>query len=121
MSIFWDTVLPIMSEKQITQVELAKSLNKEKSTINHWIKYDRVPPANYALQIADFLGEDLRYLLTGEKTESYEFIERNEYLKAIIDLLKDKDTKFIETALIGLKAIIEFEGAKESDYTSDTA
>jgi len=121
MSIFWNTVLPIMASKKITQVDISKALGKEKSTINHWIKFDRIPPANYALQIADYLGEDLRYLLTGKDSDEFNFIRTNPDLKIVVDLLKDKKPRVIEMSLVGIRAILEVEKMKDPGQSAGTA
>ena len=57
-----------MGRKNISQVKIADTVGKNKTTINKWIKYDRIPPADYAIKIADLLKVELRYFLTGEET-----------------------------------------------------
>ncbi len=57
-----------MEEKKISQIDLSKSIRRPRNTIHNWIKYDRIPPADYAIKIADLLKVELRYLLTGENT-----------------------------------------------------
>ncbi len=72
MSTFWDITQREMLYKGISQSAVGKHLNINRSTVNQWIKRDCLPPADYALQIADLLGVDLRYLITGvqEDTEA---------------------------------------------------
>jgi len=110
-----------MAAQKITQVDISKALGKEKSTINHWIKFDRIPPANFALQLADYLGEDLRYLLTGKQTDKFNFIRTNPDLNTVVDLLKDKKPRVLEMALVGIRAILEVEKMKDPDQAAGTA
>jgi len=116
MSIFWNTIQPIMAYKKITQVDIARTLGKEKSTVNHWIKFDRIPPADYALKIADLLGVDLRYLVEGKKREEYYY--DNKELKPVIDLLSDKDQETIRDACINVKAALEIRGLYKENSES---
>ena len=115
MSIFWDTVLPIMAQKGITQVDIGNIFNKSKGTVNSWIKRDTIPPADYALKIADFLGEDLRYLITGKRSEEVVFHYRNKDLKPIVDLLDDKPKEVLKMAYAGVKAVIGVSTAASDD------
>ncbi len=69
MSRFWDNTLKIMQNKNISQVNLANAIGKQKTTINTWIKNDRIPSADYAIKIADFLNTDLNYLVTDKHQE----------------------------------------------------
>lgn len=98
-----------MATKRISQVDISKVLGKEKSTINHWIKYDRIPSADYALQIADYLGQDLRYLITGVTPGESQLYYKNTNIKPIVDLLDGLDNDSIEMAYIGLRTQIEVE------------
>ncbi len=121
MSIFWDTILPLISERGISQVELASALNKHKGTINNWIKYDRIPPADYALKIADFLGEDLRYLITGERSDEVVFQYKNSRIRPIVDLLEDKPDDIINQVHRGVVAILAAIGFedKKTDHKKE--
>ncbi len=119
MSVFWDTILPIMADKRITQVDIAKTLDKDKSTINHWIKFDRIPPADYALKIADYLGEDLRYLITGERSEEVVFQYRNAKLKPVVELLEDKPDEVIEKVYSGALFMLGADSDKKTPHREE--
>lgn len=117
MSIFWDTILPLLADRGASQVDLASALNKHKGTINNWIKYDRIPPADYALKIADFLGEDLRYLITGERPEEVIFQYKNGKIRPIVELLEDKPDEIIDQVHRGVVAILAAIGGFEDKKT----
>ena len=55
-----------MHEKHLSQIDLSKQINKPRNTIHNWIKFDRIPPADFALKIADILNIELRILLNEE-------------------------------------------------------
>jgi transcriptional regulator with XRE-family HTH domain len=95
-----------MYSKKINQADIAKLLNKEKSVVSQWIKYDRIPSAEYALKIADLLEVDIRYLVTGKEQPDYsedlQLINNNPDLKAVLDLIKHRnkgDLKYIRAAI----------------------
>lgn len=75
MSVFWDISRQIMNQKSITQADIARYVGKPKGTINRWYNDDIVPPANYAIQIADILGVNLRYLITGKDSAADPVVE----------------------------------------------
>ena len=117
MSIFWDTILPLLAERGASQVDLASALNKHKGTINNWIKYDRIPPADFALKIADFLGEDLRYLITGERSDDVVFQYKNGKIRPIVEMLEDKPDEIIEKVYLGAKIVLATSGDTEDKKT----
>lgn len=95
-----------MAAQNISQVDIGNLVHKSKGTVNSWIKRDTIPPADYALKIADFLGEDLRYLLTGKQLKD-EYYYENKELKPVIDLLSNENRETIRTACISIKAALE--------------
>ncbi len=120
MSIFWDTTLPLMASKGITQVDIGNHLRKEKSTINHWIKYDRIPPANFAQGIADLLEVELRYLITGIDSEADTILQRvkndnslREILTKIIKVDKKYWVKIRQAIDMAIALCVDDEDKKE--------
>ena len=69
MSEFWKNALSIMEERRLRQVDLARALDRSKTTICHWINRDTLPQADDAVRIADLLGVSVRYLVTGSRQE----------------------------------------------------
>lgn len=115
MSTFWDIIQPIMVQKRITQKDIDRYLGKGEGSVHKWIKRDTIPPADYALKIADYLGEDLRYLITGKRSEDTVFYYRNKDLKPIVDLLEDKPKEVLKMAYAGVKAVIGVSTAASDD------
>ena len=87
MSKFWYNTLKIMKIKNISQTKLADAIGKHKTTINNWIKYDRIPPADFAIKIADFLKTDLRFIVTNENA--------NDEINELVFLKKNWNSDFI--------------------------
>ena len=69
MSTFWTMALSIMDEKGLRQVDLAKAVNKSKTTVFNWLHRDTLPQADDAVKIAELLGVTVRYLVTGTRAE----------------------------------------------------
>lgn len=58
----------MMEQKGLKDVELAKYLDKNTSSIATWKKKGTNPPIEYTIRIAEFLGVSVHYLLTGEES-----------------------------------------------------
>ncbi len=71
------------------------------------------PPTDYALKIADFLGEDLRYLITGERSGEVVFQYRNGNIRPIMEMLEDKPDEIIEKVYLGAKIVLATSGTAE--------
>lgn len=56
----------ILKKKNLSQSDLAKRLNLSPSTISTWKKENTDPPTNKLLEIADYLGVSVNYLLGRE-------------------------------------------------------
>ena len=107
MSNFWNTVQPIMNQRKITQKDIDRYLNKGEGSVHKWIKRDTIPPADYAIKIADYLNEDLRYLITGEIPEELQLYYSNPKIRPIVNLLKDLDDDTVHRAYLCLRTQIE--------------
>ena len=106
MSVFWNKILPLMEQQGFTQVDISNAISRPRNTVHNWIKFDRIPPADYALKIADFLGEDLRYLLTGERSEEVVFQYKNGKIKPLVEMLEDKPDEIIEKVYLGARIVL---------------
>jgi phage repressor protein C with HTH and peptisase S24 domain len=45
--------------------EMIDSIGKSRSTWNDWVKYNRIPPGDLCVKIAEVLGTTVEYLVTG--------------------------------------------------------
>ena len=112
MSVFWENIKIELSHKGITPTDLARSTNTPETTMIGWIRNKRMPPADKALEIADYLKVDLRYLLTGSGKEMSK--ERARWL-AWIDGCTDIE---LEKSRAVLKFANEFLGKLDKIYQS---
>lgn len=65
---FWDRVNNLLDEKGITKKELAEKVKIDPSTISKGSKENRMPAADKAVFIAQFLGTTVEYLVTGKNS-----------------------------------------------------
>jgi transcriptional regulator with XRE-family HTH domain len=62
---FWSYVEPIRQNKNITQKELADSIEIPFRTFQGWLSKGTLPDAISAYRIAQILGVSVEYLVTG--------------------------------------------------------
>lgn len=65
---FWDRVNDLLDEKGITKKELAEKAKIDPSTISKGSKESRMPAADTAVLIAQFLDTSVEYLVTGKNS-----------------------------------------------------
>ena len=63
-------IFSVIEEKNLKYSDLADILDISKSVISSWKSRNSDPPARYLVQICDFLGISLVYLLTGHQTST---------------------------------------------------
>jgi transcriptional regulator with XRE-family HTH domain len=76
----------LKSNKNLTQKDLANSINVAASTVNNWLKLGRSIPTEYAIPISEFLGVDVYFLLTGDNI-SYNLSQEDKEWLALIHKL----------------------------------
>jgi len=69
--IFWKNVLTLLKAHKMTQEKLAKLINVPKSTLNRWVKFNRIPNTYVISSMAVILGVTSNYLL-GDKEKDIE-------------------------------------------------
>ena len=62
-----ERIFEIMRMKNIRQKDLSKSIGIPTATISTWNTRNTSPPAEKIIEIADYLGVSVYYLLTGEE------------------------------------------------------
>lgn len=60
-----ERMFEVMEQKGIKAVDLATKINVSKSVISTWKKRNTDPPANFIVQICEFLGVSIQFLITG--------------------------------------------------------
>lgn len=99
--IFGEILLRLLSEKNISQKEFARTLNSNPSTINKYIKGTRFPEPLTLIRISELFNTTTDYLL-GETLEQKGYsINNDDFLKLIINgttihIDKKKLTNFLE-------------------------
>ena len=125
MSLFWETTKKIMYTKNISQADISRYLNKPLSTVNRWHNNDIIPSADFALQIADLLEVDIRYLITGKSLESEdrevrEILSKPE-LKKTLDVLKTLSEEDLAKFRAAFQAIAALSAEGESRIVGGNA
>lgn len=67
MYMFWERVNNLRESLSMGIGEMVDSIGKSRSTWNDWIKFNRIPPGDICVQIADVLGTTVEYLITGRE------------------------------------------------------
>lgn len=65
MLTFWNNVRNLLEYKDITQKELAASIDESYNTLQSWINKDRLPNVEQAVKIARCLSTSVEYLVSG--------------------------------------------------------
>ena len=109
-----------MDKLTISQADIARHLSKENATVSRWIKYDRIPSADYSQKIADFLGVELRHLLTGVDPEADPLVQRiknddnlREMLTKIVGVDKKYWKKINHAISMAIELCVDDEDKKE--------
>ncbi len=105
---FWEIVDSLIEKQGMSQAALSKAIGKERSQVNTWSKRGTVPPADYALKIAEILDVSLRYLVTGEE-EARPILSKKE--KKLFDLTKTMSENEIDK-LIGIAEVLTADSQK---------
>lgn len=64
---FWRNVKDKLEYEMITQKDLAEKIKISYNTLQSWITKDRLPDAEQAVKIAEYLNTTVEYLVTGNQ------------------------------------------------------
>lgn len=67
-----ERLFSILKMKQLKQADLAKKLNVGQNVITAWKQRGNNPPAEYLVQICEFLDVSIQYLLGVGENDSFE-------------------------------------------------
>lgn len=98
MNSFWNRVLPLMSKRNISQVDIGNHVGKPKATVNSWIKRGVIPDGEITLAISELLNVSVAYLIKGESEES-EPSDRRRKLHRWIDNLTEEELEDLDRYL----------------------
>jgi len=65
---FMDRVESVLKERNLTQKELAESLNLRRPTLSDWKKNGAVPAGDICLRIAEYLNVSVEWLISGKES-----------------------------------------------------
>lgn len=97
-----DRILQKAEEKNISQADIAKHINKGTAQVTSWKKRNCNPPAELIEPIAELLGVTVQWLMTGRENDISE--EEQKILQIYKNLNSDGKERIEEYAeLISLK------------------
>ena len=109
MKKFWDRVMALLESPSV--VELARSLEVNRSTLSSWIHNDRRPPMITAMKISELTGVSLKMLEYGLDWDSQEEEEDDEVAEGISPLMKSvlQSIKALDTEQLELvQTIVDY-------------
>lgn len=80
-------LLKIRLEKNLSQTDIAKSLNVARNTVSQWENSKRDPDCNTLIKLANFLDVTIDELLGNDNNNKYLFIPKGkrELIKFLVD------------------------------------
>lgn len=90
-----DRIDKLLTHRNETRKDLAKSLNISPSSISNWSKRGTIPAADIACNIAEYLNVSLEWLLTGKESEGFECSKEEKELLSSLRLLDERDRQEI--------------------------
>lgn len=87
---FWLNVKNELEYKDISQKELAASIDESYNTLQSWINRDRLPNAIQAVKISQVLGTTVEFLVTGTNPKKNQ--DNSETIKLLEQAIKNLRT-----------------------------
>ncbi len=84
---FWKKVNLLLAQKNMNQSQLARMLNVRPNKIHQWIKFDNMPNAEFAYEIAKLLNVKIEYLINRPVLDSSSTYKR-QLINKIVEVLK---------------------------------
>lgn len=72
MIAFWERVRSQLTA-EYRQSDLCRAIDVTTSKMTNWIRFDRIPTADYAVKIGTALGVSVEWLVTGEELDLDEY------------------------------------------------
>lgn len=98
MSVFSERLLSLMSQKGVTQKQLASEVQVTESAMSHYVKGDRVPYGDVVVRIANALETSTDYLLGNVDTPASDFNSLS-YLQRKVGQLNPEEQAKAENVL----------------------
>ena len=62
---FWKRVRSLLKKRAVSQDMAARAIGVHPSTFRSWISRERIPPLSFAFMLAQYLGVNINYLISG--------------------------------------------------------
>ena len=89
---FWNRVKNSIKGKAVTQDAAAKACGINPHTFRGWMSTGKIPPLNYAYNLAKYLEVSLEFLISGSGTDM-----ASQANKEVMALLKEAGEKLAKT------------------------
>lgn len=88
-----ERVFYLLKQQNLTQTQLANSLNTATSTINGWKNNNRNPSSEYIIPICEFFNVSTEYLLTGKEStqQNTNLTENEEEMLSLFSQLSERE------------------------------
>jgi transcriptional regulator with XRE-family HTH domain len=87
---FWEKVIRLMEERNISQAHLSKFVGKEKSQVNKWIQRGTIPSADYVVKMAHLFNTTVEDLVLGDNSTSGISDRRRRFLSWVDDMTEEE-------------------------------
>ena len=92
----------LRKEKNITQEQLAETLNVSRRTVSRWETGSNLPDLDLLVEMADFYQVDLRELLNGERKSEPMNHEMKETILQVAEYSNEEKKRITKTVLVYL-------------------
>ena len=97
----------IRKEKNLTQREVAEKLNISEKTVSKWETGSGLPEVSLMLPLCQLLGISVNELLSGERLDEKQYVERAEQnMMALIQTKAEAKTKLVLAVVVALVTLL---------------
>jgi transcriptional regulator with XRE-family HTH domain len=97
--LFWERVKSLISEENITQSSIARSMHVRPDTFSRWIQRGTMPNASQAVFLAKSLNTTVEYLVTGTTyTKSHIRIRLDNFLDSLSENQIEQSFKMLKAS-----------------------
>lgn len=103
---FVERIDQLLKEKNLKRSALCDDLGLTHSAISDWKKRGTIPSGDVCLKIAEYLGADVEYLITGcqkKEPEKVQVKTDNSFILQTLSALQNDIDKTFQTAIDALK------------------
>lgn len=87
-----ERIFKAMENKNIKMADLSRELDISRSVVTSWKTRKNNPPSEYIARICNFIGEDIVYILTGQKEANvFKLTQEQQYIVEMYNQLNEKN------------------------------